>query len=180
MWDIKPLPIPGAFLMQLPKFSDNRGSFIKTFHADTFIQNGIEFQLKESFFSVSNKDVIRGMHFQNPPYDHDKIVLCPQGSILDVIVDLRTSSPTYKQHYAHVLSAENHLAFFIPKGLAHGFKSLEDNAITYYLVSSVHEPSADNGVLYNSCGIEWNCTNPIVSQRDLQFPALADFKSLFK
>src|ERR1700744_2488279 len=128
----EPLPLEGAFLITLPAPTDNRGTFIKTFH-DTTLQNaGINFKLKESYFSLSKKDVIRGMHFQTPPHHHSKIVFCPYGAILDVIVDLRRNSPTYGLHYAHELSAENCQAFYIPEGFAHGFKALTEDAMTYY------------------------------------------------
>src|ERR1700753_1370829 len=129
MKDIMSLPLAGASLLTLPSSADNRGAFVKTFH-DTLLKNaGIDFTLRESYFSLSKKDVIRGMHFQLPPHQHSKIVFCPQGAILDVIVDLRKDSATYGHHCATELSGENHKAYFIPEGFAHGFKSLTDDAI---------------------------------------------------
>src|ERR1700753_1478426 len=120
----EPLPLQGAFLITLPAPTDNRGLFIKTFHDTTLRKAGVDFKLKESYFSLSKKDVIRGMHFQTPPHQHSKIVFCPYGAILDVIVDLRKNSPTYGQHYATELSLEKHNAYYIPEGFAHGFKAL--------------------------------------------------------
>lgn len=173
------LPLKGAYLVELPAFADDRGDFVKTFHADNFQQAGIDFTLRESYFSLSKKDVIRGMHFQTPPHQHSKVVFCLQGAILDVIVDLRKDSATYGQHYAHELSKANHLAYFIPEGFAHGFKSLTDDAITYYLVSSVYSKDHDTGILYSSIGYDWNVDSPIVSARDMSFVGLDAFDSPF-
>ena len=179
MWKFTPIPLADAYVIDLPAFYDDRGSFVKTFHETTLAEHGIQFQLKESYFSLSKKDVIRGMHFQTPPHHHAKIVFCPQGAILDVIVDLRKQSPTYGQYFAQELSAENHKAYYIPEGFAHGFKSLTDNAITYYLVSSEYSQEHDTGILYNSFGFNWGVENPVISVRDLSFIALADFDSPF-
>ena len=164
-------------VITLPTFPDNRGLFVKTFHDTTLKQQGIDFQLKESYFSISKKDVIRGMHFQLPPHQHAKIVFCPQGAILDVIVDLRKDSPTFGRFQMQELSSENHRAFYIPEGFAHGFKSLTDNAITYYLVSSEYHKDSDTGIRFDSIGFDWSCSQPIISERDLSFVALNDFQS---
>jgi dTDP-4-dehydrorhamnose 3,5-epimerase len=179
MWQFNQTPLKDAYLINMQASLDARGDFIKTFHGSTFLQNGIDFVLKESYFSHSKTDVIRGMHFQLPPHDHSKIVFCPEGAILDVIVDLRKDSATYGQYYAHELSSVNHLAYYIPHGFAHGFKALADNSITYYLVSSEYSKDHDTGILYNSFGFDWGVGKPIISARDLSFPALVDFKSPF-
>lgn len=179
MWQFNPIQLKGAFLIDMPAFYDERGSFIKTFHDTTLRDNGINFELKESYFSFSKKDVIRGMHFQLPPHQHSKIVFCPKGAIMDVIVDLRKESATYGQYYAHELSEANHKAYFIPEGFAHGFKALTDDAITYYLVSSEYHKDSDTGILYNSFGYNWGLENPIISARDLSFVKLEDFESGF-
>jgi dTDP-4-dehydrorhamnose 3,5-epimerase len=179
MQDIQPIILHGAYLLTLPSSNDERGTFVKTFH-DTTLQNvGINFTLKESYFSLSKKDVIRGMHFQLPPHQHSKIVFCPQGAILDVIVDLRKGSATYGHYYAHELSAENHKAYYIPEGFAHGFKSLTDDAITYYLVSSEYSQPHDTGIRYDSIGFDWQVSDPILSKRDLSFVAMEEFDSPF-
>lgn len=169
----------GAFVIDLPAFNDARGSFVKTFNETTLAECGVNFKLKESYFSLSKKDVIRGMHFQLPPHHHAKVVFCPQGAILDVIVDLRKDSKTFGQYYAQELSAENNKAYYIPKGFAHGFKSLTDDALTYYLVSSEYSQEHDTGILFNSFGYDWACDNPIISERDLSFPELKDWVSVF-
>lgn len=174
MWNFKEI-LNGAFIVELPAFHDDRGSFIKTFHETTLAEYGIKFNLRESYFSLSKKDVIRGMHFQLPPHQHAKIVFCPQGAILDVIIDLRKGSPTYRQYYAEELTADNNKAYYIPEGFAHGFKSLTDDAITYYLVSSEYSKEHDTGILYNSFGFDWGVDDPVISERDLSFMNLEDF-----
>ncbi len=175
----KPSILKGALVLDLPAFTDERGLFVKTFHETMFREAGIEFVLHESYFSNSVKDVIRGMHFQVPPYQHSKIVFCPQGAILDVIVDLRKGSPTYGQYDAQELSSANHKAFYIPEGFAHGFKSLTDDAITYYLVSSEYNREHDTGIRYDSFGFDWGVASPVMSPRDRSFVALEEFESPF-
>jgi len=177
--DCKPLALEGAMLITLPHSKDERGFFTKSFHETSLKNAGIDFTLRESYFSLSKKDVIRGMHFQTPPHQHSKIVFCPQGAILDVIIDLRRDSATYGHYYAQELSAENHLAYYIPEGFAHGFKSLSDDAITYYLVSSEYSQANDTGVLYNSFGFDWQVERPVISARDLSFSPIKDFDSPF-
>jgi dTDP-4-dehydrorhamnose 3,5-epimerase len=156
-----------------------RGSFVKTFHETSLAKVGVEFTLRESYFSFSNKDVIRGMHFQLPPHQHSKIVFCPHGAILDVIIDLRKNSPTYRQYFANELSGENHMGLYIPEGFAHGFKALTDDALTYYLVSSEYNTAHDAGIRFDSIGFDWGISNPTLSARDLSFAAMDDFNSPF-
>jgi dTDP-4-dehydrorhamnose 3,5-epimerase len=176
---VTPLAIPEVQLIQQPRFNDHRGSFIKTFHHSSLQAFGIDFELRESFYSTSAQHVIRGMHFQVPPMDHAKIVFCTDGAILDVAVDLRKQSPTYGQYVTAELSADNHRALYIPKGFAHGFLSLTGSSTAFYLVSSEHSPEHDRGILFNSFGLDWQVANPILSARDLAFPSLADFDSPF-
>lgn len=179
MFQFEPLAINDAQLITYPLMEDNRGSFLKIFNNDIFNENAIDFEMKESYFSFSKKGVIRGMHFQNPPFDHSKIVFCPQGAILDVIVDLRKHSSTYGKYSAIELSAENRKAYYIPSGFAHGFKALTDNAITFYLVSSIYNQNNDTGIRYDSFGFDWDEKNPIMSQRDLSFVSLQNWESTF-
>ena len=179
MPDIAKTSLEGAYLLTLDAFEDNRGSFVKTFAETPLKEAGISFTLRESYFSLSKKDVIRGMHFQTPPHQHAKVVFCPQGAILDVIVDLRTASPTYGQYFAHELSAANHKAYYIPEGFAHGFKSLTDDAMTYYLVSSEYSRDHDTGIRYDSFGFDWQVKEPIISARDLSFVGLGEWEGVF-
>ncbi len=176
---IEAIPLAGAFIITLPASEDERGTFVKTYSDTVFRKAGIDFTLRESYFSFSKKDVIRGMHFQLPPHQHSKIVFCPEGAILDVVVDLRKDSPTYRQYYAHELSADNHKAVFIPEGFAHGFKSLTDNSLTCYLVSSEYDKAHDTGIRYDSIGFDWDVTDPVLSARDLSFVGMGEFESPF-
>jgi len=169
----------GAFILDLPAFKDERGVFSKCFQDSVFRSAGIDFVLRESYFSLSARDVIRGMHFQLPPHQHSKIVYCPQGAILDVIVDLRRDSSTYGQCEAQELSAENHKAFYIPEGFAHGFRALTDDALTCYLVSSEYSRDHDTGIRYDSFGFDWQTETPLLSARDLSFDPLAAFVTRF-
>lgn len=158
---------------------DHRGVFVKTFHQSSLQLAGIDFEMKESFYSVSHKDVIRGMHFHHLPYEHDKIVFCTQGSILDVALDLRKDANTYGKYVSTELSAENNKALFIPKGFAHGFITLSDDATTFYFVSGEYNQQADDGIRFDSFGFDWGVNNPIVSTRDLAFQTLSEFNSPF-
>lgn len=177
--NLRQLHLKDAQVLQLFSATDDRGEFVKCFHETTLKIAGIDFQLKESYFSVSHKNVIRGMHFQLPPHQHAKIVYCPQGAILDVIVDLRKKSPTYGKSHAEVLSSENHHALYIPEGFAHGFKSLTDGAITAYLVSSEYHKDSDTGLRWDSVGFDWGLDHPIVSTRDAALPRFDEFESPF-
>jgi dTDP-4-dehydrorhamnose 3,5-epimerase len=115
------------------------------------------------------------MHFQLPPSDHEKLVYVPLGSIVDVVVDLRKKSQTYKQFIAIELSAANRKSIFIPKGLAHGFKSMEDNTITVYNVGTEYDAAADQGILFDSFGFDWQLEQVIMSARDKEFMTLDRF-----
>lgn len=171
--------IPAVKIIDQFNSSDHRGAFTKTFHWDSFVDQGIQFELRESFYSISKKDVIRGLHFHKPPFDHAKIVFCSKGAILDVALDLRTNSATYGQHVMQELSAENHLAMYIPRGFAHGFLALEEESQTFYFVDGVYHVASDAGILYRDAGIHWPVDTPILSERDLSFPALYQFQSPF-
>ena len=177
--DIQTLPLQDARLLRLFAATDDRGEFVKCFHDTTLKSAGVDFLLQESYFSISHKNVIRGLHFQLPPHQHAKIVYCPQGAILDVLMDLRKDSSTFGQCHAEVLSAENHCALYIPEGFAHGFKSLTDGSMTAYLVSSEYHKDSDTGLRWDSVGFDWGLEHPIVSPRDASLPRFADFDSPF-
>ena len=171
--------IEGLKVIHLKKFSDKRGSFQKIFYADFFNENGLRTDFKESYFSVSNKDVIRGMHFQNPPFEHVKLVYLNKGRIVDCVLDLRKNSLTCGQFYTLELVEESPKLLYIPIGCAHGFRAIEDNSIITYLQTSVYNAKADSGVRYDSFGMDWNCMFPVISSRDLSFPLLTNYKSNF-
>lgn len=171
--------IHGLFLIQPKRFEDQRGYFIKTFHAETFKPYGLNEPFVESYFSSSDKNVIRGMHFQTPPHEHTKLVYVSRGAATDVIVDLRRHSPTYGQFVSSRLDENNGFMFLIPKGCAHGFLALENNTVMTYNQTTMYAPDNDGGIRYDSFGFDWKIDNPVMSDRDLKFPTLADFKSPF-
>lgn len=178
------LPLAGCWLLRSGRLKDDRGSFRKLFHQPTFAARGLETSFAESYLSSSHRGVIRGMHFQVPPADHAKLVCCIAGRVRDGLVDLRRGSPTYQQSYSLMLSEAQAEAVYIPRGVAHGFAAQEDISVMWYLVSSAHDPQADNGVRWDSVGIDWwageaQPENLIVSQRDRSFIPLAAFDSPF-
>lgn len=160
-------------------FEDHRGIFLKTFHAEMFAEAGIHFELREEFFSVSKRGVLRGMHFQVPPAAHAKLVVCLKGKVLDVVVDLRRQEPTYGSFWAGELSEENGKVVYIPEGMAHGFLSLSEDALVHYKTSSVYNPQCDAGIRWDSFGFSWPVGAPILSQRDQSFPKLEAFVTPF-
>ncbi|WP_180999387.1 dTDP-4-dehydrorhamnose 3,5-epimerase family protein [Campylobacter concisus] len=171
--------IKGLKVLEQEVFMDERGKFLKTFSKDIFAKNNLDIQIKETYFSISKKNVIRGMHFQTPPFDHIKIVYVPFGRIVDVILDLRKFSTTFKESFSVELSGENGKILIIPKGLAHGFISLENNTNVTYMQTTCYSSKNDMGIKYDSFGFDWKCKNPILSKRDTLFPTLEEFNTPF-
>ena len=172
---IEETELEGVFIIDNFNASDNRGLFVKTFNKNDFTNNNLDFELRESYFSVSKENVIRGMHFQLPPHDHEKLVYVAKGNIIDVVIDLRVQSKTFKKFMSVELSSDNKKSIFIPKGCAHGFKSLQDNTITVYNVGTEYNPEFDEGVKFDSFGFDWEVKNPILSDRDNTFNFLKVF-----
>lgn len=169
----------GLFVIQPRVFSDARGSFVKTYHEELFREMGLGFTPREEFFSVSARNVLRGMHFQLPPAAHAKLVYCAAGRILDVVLDMRNNSPTRGWVISRELSAANREMFFIPPGFAHGFLSLEENSLTVYKTDFVYSPKHDTGIAWRSFGFTWPVSQPIISERDSNFPIWPEFISPF-
>lgn len=172
-------PFEGLFILQTLNFRDNRGSFQKLFNYDFFQENGLDCDFKEFYYSVNKKDVVRGMHFQLPPFDHSKVVYVSRGHIRDVVVDLRKKSEAYGQCFSLELDDQKGQYLFIPKGFAHGFVSMEDGSIVNYAQTSCYSKGHDCGLDAMSIGFEWGIDNPIRSGRDLTFESLKEFKSPF-
>lgn len=177
-FEFKKLDLNGAYLIHNFNVSDVRGGFTKSFEKDIFKQEGIDFNLNETFFSCSKKNVIRGLHFQthNP---QAKLVSVVSGAVWDVIVDLRVESPTFKQWIGQVLSAENHLSFYVPRGFAHGFACLEDDTVMLYQCDGKYDKDTDSGIMFNDpeiC-IQWPVdeSSAIHSSRDLKFGYLSEY-----
>lgn len=172
------LIIPGVLLIENFAAADERGIFVKTFHEEQFLKMGVNCNFTESYYSVSKQNVIRGMHFQMPPHQHDKLVYVTAGKILDVVLDLRTGSGTYGQYITAELEAGGN-SIFIPGGCAHGFLTLSTSATVVYNVTSVYNAAADNGIKYNSFGFNWPVHQPVISARDNTFTGFNNFKSPF-
>jgi len=172
---IIPTDIGDLFEIENEPFEDSRGSFVKTLHANTFEKNGLASEFKESFYSISKKGVLRGMHFQLPPNDHAKLVYVPDGEILDVAVDIRKESPTFGNFFSTHLSSENCKSLYLGKGFAHGFLTLSEQATVVYMITTVYSPESDSGVRWDSFGFDWGVQSPLISERDsklLTFNAL--------
>lgn len=175
---VAPLEISGCFEFSPDVFTDKRGDFVKTFHAETFVSLGLNTEWPEEYFSVSSRNVLRGMHFQIPPYDHSKLVCCIRGQAIDVLLDLRLGSPTFGRNSK--LNLSRYSGVYIAPGVAHGFLSLEDDTVLLYRVSKAYNAEHDAGILWNSFGVSWPIDNPLVSERDSRFPRFGEFKSPFQ
>ena len=170
--------LPGCFLLKPINYEDQRGCFVKTYHNRSYEEMGIFLVIREEFFSISHANVLRGMHFQLPPHDHDKLVYCTRGAVLDVLLDLRKGEG-YGQVASTQLSCENGQLLFIPTGIAHGFLSLSDHTLMIYKTSSVYAPEFDCGIRWDSFGFDWGLSQPVMSVRDEQHTAFGNFDSPF-
>ena len=172
--------IPDIKIIELSNRKDDRGNFVKIYNEEFYMREGTHFPIKEIYYSVSNRNVVRGMHFQLPPFEHAKIVHLISGKIVDVVVDLRKNSCTYGKYTAIELEGSSKKAVYIPEGFAHGFMTLEDNTIMQYCVGSVYNREFDSGIRYDSFGYDWGGNvDLVVSERDLSFVELGKFISPF-
>ncbi|HOJ50860.1 MAG TPA: dTDP-4-dehydrorhamnose 3,5-epimerase [Spirochaetota bacterium] len=169
--------LQGVFILEPIVFSDSRGWFMESFKKSIFEKIGINVEFIQYNHSFSlKKGTLRGIHFQNNPFSQAKLVRCVRGKILDVVVDLRKNSPTYKKWIACELSDENKIQIFIPKGFGHGFVTLEDNVEVEYKVDNYYSKEHDRSIRYDDpeIGIEWGIDNPILSDKDRNAPFLRD------
>ncbi|MCH8330333.1 MAG: dTDP-4-dehydrorhamnose 3,5-epimerase [Bacteroidetes bacterium] len=171
--------IQGIYEVDLDLHEDERGTFVKTYHKEEFEAQGLTADFRESFYSMSKKGVIRGMHFQLPPHDHSKVVYAVFGKITDVLVDLRKKSATYGRCISVDLSDKSPKAIYIPRGIGHGFTAISDQAILVYNTTQEHHPDSDTGIRWNSFDFHWPVDEPIISKRDTSFTTLEDFDSPF-
>lgn len=169
----------GCFEVQGNLFVDSRGAFLKTYQNEMFEEMELRTDWREEYYSISHKNVIRGMHFQTPPADHAKLVYCLHGEVLDVVVDLRVDSPTYLQCRSFRLSPDKGNSIYIPTGMAHGFLSLTEGSVMQYKVTSSYSPEHDAGLLWSSIDFEWPTDQPVVSVRDTQHVEVSQFCSPF-
>ncbi|MHB1218460.1 MAG: dTDP-4-dehydrorhamnose 3,5-epimerase [Alphaproteobacteria bacterium] len=179
MFKIEGQRIPGLFQLISTVHMDARGRFIKTFHEEAFERLGLCTNFRESYYSVSERHVLRGMHFQAPPYQHDKLVCCVMGTVLDVVLDLRKSSPAFGESLGVELSAERGNSMYVPAGLAHGFLVLSESATVSYSASTVYAPSHDAGIRWDSFGFRWPVAKPLLSERDTTLPQFSRTGSPF-
>lgn len=174
-------PISGLLVIEPKVFKDHRGYFYESYNATAFKEAGIDAVFVQDNQSLSQKGILRGLHFQAPPHAQGKLVRVIKGAVLDVVVDIRKTSPTYGQHYSIELTEENFKMFWIPEGFAHGFLTLKDDTIFSYKCTDVYNKSSEGGLLWNDrdLNINWGITNPVLSEKDTQNPVLKDFKSPF-
>jgi dTDP-4-dehydrorhamnose 3,5-epimerase len=172
-----PTPLAGALLIDLKRLEDERGFFARSFCQDEFTAQGLNPRIAQANVSFNRRrGTLRGMHFQIQPHAEAKVVRCTQGSIWDVIVDLRPQSPTFKRWYGVQLSAENRSALYVPEEFAHGFQTLTDDTEVLYLMSEMYDPECARGLLWNdpAFGIDWPLPAPTMSDRDRAFPLFGD------
>ena len=160
--------IEGLVIIEPNVFEDDRGHFFESYNKNEFIENGIDSTFVQDNQSLSEKGVLRGLHFQNAPFAQAKLIRVITGSVLDVAVDIRKNSPTYGHHQSIILSSSNKKMFFIPEGFAHGFLTLENNTIFSYKCSNFYNTSSENSILWNdkSLNINWNFDKPLLSEKD--------------
>ena len=169
--------LPGVCIVEPQVFGDHRGYFMETYSTKAFADIGITnvfVQDNQSF--TAQKGTLRGIHFQNAPMAQAKLVRVTRGAVLDVAVDLRRGSPTYRQWVGVELSAENKRMLFIPRGFGHGFVTLTDDVEFCYKVDNLYSRACDRGIRFNdpSIGVQWGVENPILSEKDTNSPMLAD------
>ena len=176
--------IPGIVVIEPTVLSDKRGYFLESFNKNEFEKAIGKVSFVQDNESRSSKGVLRGLHYQKPPFSQAKLVRCIEGEILDIAVDIREDSPTYGLYHSDVLSSENKKQLFIPRGFAHGFVVLSNSAVFAYKVDNVYAPDYEAGILWNDkeLGVDWgaNENEIFISNKDDQLPLFSEFKSPFK
>ena len=177
--------IEGVFIIEPKVFGDSRGYFFESFNAREFREKtGMSVNFVQDNESRSRYGVLRGLHFQNPPYAQSKLVRCVRGSVLDVAVDLRKGSRSYGRYVSCELSGDNHRQIFIPKGFAHGFAVLSEDAVFQYKCDEFYHPEAESAIAWNDpeIGIEWPVSpaEAVLSDKDRNHPFLKEFETPFR
>jgi dTDP-4-dehydrorhamnose 3,5-epimerase len=164
----KETKIEGLIIIEPNVFEDDRGHFFESYNKNEFVKNGIDTNFIQDNQSLSQRSVLRGLHFQAPPFAQSKLIRVINGSVLDVAVDIRKNSLTYGKHESILLSSDNKKMFFIPEGFAHGFLTLENNTIFSYKCSNFYNTLAEGSILWNdkSLNINWNFESPLLSEKD--------------
>jgi len=172
----------GLFVIEPKIFEDSRGYFFESYNKDSFKNIGIDIDFIQDNQSLSSKGTLRGLHFQNPPYEQAKLIRVLTGSILDVVVDIMKNSITYGKYFSIILDGKNKNMLLIPEGFAHGFLSLEHNTIIQYKCSGIYNKESEGGLIWNDPDINiiWNLeSEPIISEKDKNNILFKEFKSLF-
>jgi dTDP-4-dehydrorhamnose 3,5-epimerase len=177
---IQKLHIEGPLLIEPAVFHDSRGYFYESYNGKRFRDAGIDFDFVQDNVSLSSKNVLRGLHFQMPPFEQGKLVSVVSGSVLDVIVDIRSGSPTFGKNYSVILDAASHKMLWIPPGFAHGFLALEDNTMFFYKCTAFYDKASEKGILWNDSdlAIDWGIKNPLVSDKDMELMKFRDFAAV--
>lgn len=173
--------IPDLLIVKPVVFEDHRGYFFESYNKEKFLQKGIDQNFVQDNESKSGKNVLRGLHFQKPPFAQGKLVRVMKGSVLDVAVDIRKMSPTYGKWASILLSESNKWMYWIPPGFAHGFVTLEDDTVFFYKCTNVYNKSAEGSIRWNDpdLNIDWGVTDPLLSDKDREAPLFRDFVSPF-
>jgi len=179
--EIFPTSLQGVMIIQPNVFEDQRGYFFESFNLNEFEKAGINLEIKQVNQSLSGKNVLRGLHFQRPPWAQAKLVRVIRGAVFDVAVDIRKDSPTYGKWVSAVLTEQNKNMLWIPEGFAHGFLTLADNTVFLYKCNQFYCKEAEETISWNDpdIGIEWNIDNPVLSPKDLNAASFKNFTSPF-
>ena len=181
--EVKKTDIEGVVILEPRLFEDERGYFFEAFSEREFTEKVRECHFVQENEAYSTYGVVRGLHFQRPPHAQSKLVRVVKGRVLDVVVDIRKGSPTFGKHIAVELSAENHRQLFIPRGFAHGYSVLSEEALLEYKCDNYYAPASEGAILWNdpALGIDWQLPTEsvILSDKDLKNPALAECEALF-
>ena len=179
--EIVKTPIEGLLVIKPKIFTDDRGYFFESWSKVAFEKEGLHLNFVQNNQSLSAKDVLRGLHFQNPPFAQGKLVSVIKGAVLDVVVDIRKNSATFGKHFSLVLTGENKTSFWIPPGFAHGFITLEEDTIFSYKCTEVYNKQSEGSIIWNDkyLNIDWGIENPNVSEKDAISNTFAQLQSKF-
>lgn len=178
---IKETPFRGLVIIQPSVFGDERGYFLETWNEEHFLENGLDIAFAQDNQSLSHKGVLRGLHFQVPPYEQGKLVRVICGSVMDVAVDLRKNEPTYGQHFKLQLDDREKTMIYIPPGFAHGFVSLEDDTIFFYKCTKIFNRESEKALRWDDpdLAIDWGVSEPVLSDKDRKAGLFNNFISPF-
>jgi dTDP-4-dehydrorhamnose 3,5-epimerase len=179
--NVSPTGFKGLFVLEPKVIGDSRGYFMESYNKQTFLNAGIDITFVQDNQSRSSRGVLRGLHFQRTPYAQTKLVRVLSGAVLDVVVDLRRSEPTFGKYFSVEISAENKKQVLVPKGFAHGFVVLSETAEVFYKCDEFYRPEADGGIHYKSVDIDWKLSPDqlILSEKDKNLPAIENAKFEF-